>query len=511
MERRPSLSNRAGGILLHPTSLPGPHGIGDLGSSARRFAELLAAAGQSWWQMLPIHPPAAAHSPYAAFSVFAGSPLLISLDRLAEEGWLEPADLVPPKGLPRDRVNYPQAQRFKEARLEKAFGTFEKNASSIDRERLEAFAAANVFWLPDYALFCALKEAHQGAPWVEWEGALRLRQPEALAQARRKLDVRLRFHIFVQHQFSRQWSELRDHCRKFGLGLLGDVPIYAAHDSAEVWAKPQLFSLDGDGRLTMMAGVPPDYFSKTGQLWGNPLYRWDVHRQGGYEWWVYRLRVTFDRFDAVRLDHFIGFQRYWEIPAGSRTAQGGRWVDGPGADLFDRARDVLGSLEIAAEDLGAATPEVFALRDRCGFPGLRVLQFAFGGDSCTNDHLPHRYPRRCVVYTGTHDNETTAAWFRRLPPKERRWVSRYAGTDGREIHWDMIRLAWMSPADVAIAPAQDLLGLGSGARMNLPGTVRGNWRWRLTDAALTAPIARRLRALTEIYGRIPGLSRAAPN
>ena len=503
MQKPFSLRERSSGILLHPTSLPGPHGVGDIGPEALRFAEFLSACGQRWWQMLPVVPPSAGNAPYVGFSAFALSPLLLNLELLARAGWLEPADLEPPASFPDGRVDYLAAQRFKDPRLEMAFEAFERLAPAHERERFEAFSAANDSWLSDYALFFAIKEKHGGAVWTQWEPALRSRAPAALASAAAELARRIRFHKFAQHQLHLQWTSLRERCRALGVGLMGDLPIYVAHDCADVWAHQDLFLLGPDGRPTFVSGVPPDYFSETGQLWGTPIYRWEVHRQRGYDWWKARIRRTFELFDAVRLDHFIGFQRYWEVPAREATAKNGRWVDGPGAGFFDAVLNALGPLELVAEDLGVVTDEVRQLRDRFNMPGMRVLQFAFGGEPRLNENLPHHYHRRCVVYTGTHDNDTAMGWFGKAGAKERDFARKYLGADRRSFHWQLLRAAWMSVADTAIAPAQDLLGLGTEARMNLPGTPEGNWEWRMGAGALDGRIAERLAEMTETYGRKP--------
>lgn len=484
----PSLARRASGVLLHPTSLPGPGEWGDLGPEAFRFADFLAEAGQRWWQMLPIGPVGAADSPYLSSSSFAGDPRLVSLEALARDGLL------------------PRAQRSgsREAWLRYAFERFRSRPRALSE--LAAFRNRCRHWLPDYALFEALRNAYRGATWTAWQAPLRDRHPRALARARRALATEIRFHEFVQYAFERQWAALRAHCADRGIGLIGDVPIFVSHDSADVWAHPEIFRLDARGRPQVVAGVPPDYFSRTGQLWGNPLYRWEVLRRRGYDWWLARLRAAFARFDAVRLDHFIGFHRYWEVPAGARTAVHGRWRPGPGAPFFEAVFRSLGRVQLIAEDLGRITPEVEALRDRFGLPGMRVLQFAFGSDPGSERYRPHRYPRNCVVYTGTHDNDTLVGWFRGASAphvaRERAFALRYAASDGREVHWDFIRLAWSSVANTAIVPAQDLLGLGSEARMNTPGVPTGNWRWRLRPRQLGPPIARRLRELTETYGRL---------
>jgi 4-alpha-glucanotransferase len=507
----PRLGERSSGVLLHPTSLPGPHGSGDFGPEARRFADFLAAAGQRWWQMLPLGPTGYGNSPYSAESAFALSPLLIDLHALTEDGLLDQDDLEAPP-FPADRVDYAAAARFREPRLRKAFAAFtgRLGRGSDERARLEAFTAERRAWLDDFTLFRALKRARAGAPWTAWEPELRAREPSALARARSELAPEIAFHVFEQYLASRQLLALRAHAAASGIGLIGDLPIFVAHDSADVWQHQPLFKLDELGMPAVVAGVPPDYFSRTGQRWGNPLYRWDALARTGYAWWIDRLRVTFDRVDAARLDHFIGFTRAWEIPARSKTAEGGRWVPGPGVALFEAARAALGPSPLIAEDLGAVTPEVETLRDRLELPGMRVLQFAFGDDPSAPSFLPHNYPRRTVACTGTHDNDTVVGWFHdpggreRSPEqvaRERELALAYLDSDGAEIHWDMLRMVLLSVADTAIVPAQDLLGLGSEARMNRPGVPEGNWSWRLREGALGPELAARLARLCRLYGR----------
>lgn len=511
MDKPFSLRRRGAGVLLHLTSLPGPHGIGDLGAEALRFVQSISACGQTWWQMLPIGPVGGGDSPYASPSAFAGSPLLINLAKLGP--LLEATDLRPVRGLAKDRVHYPTVARFKESRLRKAFLAFERvlAADAQERTRFDAFCEEQ-HWLGDYALFCALKERYQGAVWTDWPEELRSRRAPALEQARKDLAPQVRYHEFLQYQFAQQWAEFKRACGDAGVGLIGDIPIFMAHDSADVWSRPELFYLDEGGRPTVVAGVPPDYFSKTGQLWGNPLYRWDELKEEGYNWWLDRLRMLFSRFDAVRIDHFIAFQNYWEIPGDAKDAVSGRWMPGPGADFFERVRAALGDPEIIAEDLGLLTPEVAALRDRFDLPGMSVVQFAFS--AWDESRQPHRFKKRGVVYSGTHDNDTTAGWFHdpggamstrthEQIGAERENALRYLGTRGAEIHWDIVRLAMKSPADTAIIPVQDLLGLGSEARMNLPGTTEGNWQWRLQNGAWTPEVAGRLGLLTGAYGRGP--------
>jgi len=495
---RPTLAARSSGVLLHPTSLPGPHGIGDLGDEAYRFAEWLASAAQSWWQMLPVGPAGWGNSPYSARSSFAGNPLLISLHRLVDDGLLEPVDVVPTEGLRPGRVNYEAVHGFKLARLRKAFDTFERGGA---RGELELFRAVHR-WAEDDALYAALAHSRGGA-WWDWEPGIRLRDPAALERARAELDRDIRFYAFLQMVFERQWRKLRAHCASLGIGLIGDVPFFAAPDSTDVWAHRDLFDLDDEGRPRTVAGAPPDAFSDDGQRWGHPQYRWERHRERGYAWWIDRLRVTFERFDAVRIDHFIGFHRSWAIPASCPTAREGTFRPGPGLDFFEKLSNLCGRLELIAEDLGVVPPEVDQLRDALELPGIRVLHFGLGGDPGADLHLPHKYPVRCVAATGTHDNDTSVGWFASLwDPRAREFAKNYLGGPQADIPWDMIRVVLESRANTAVVPAQDLLGLGSEARMNRPGVATGNWEWRLNDGALTPDIAYRLRALTGGSNRV---------
>jgi 4-alpha-glucanotransferase len=488
------LSERASGVLLHPTSLPGRHGNGDVGAEARAFAAWLRGAGQRWWQMLPVGPVGYGNSPYSALSTFAGNPLLISLDRLVEEGLLPRSAVAAAPQFPSRRTDYASARAWRETNLRIAFSAFQKRTS--DHGQFETFCAENAAWLDDYALYAAVKRARRELPWTQWEPELRSRDAEALDRAKHALREEIEQQRFEQFVFQRHWRALHDECAMQGLGLIGDLPIFVAHDSADVWANRELFFLDPQGEPTVVAGVPPDYFSATGQRWGNPLYRWDVLERTGFRWWLQRFSRLLSLFDAVRLDHFIGFTRYWEIPANEPTAINGRWVPAPGAKLFER----LGRAELIAEDLGAVTPEVTALRDRFHFPGIKLLQFAFGTDLQAPTFLPFAYPRASVAYTGTHDNDTTQGWFAHLGADERRAALEYLGTAGKEIHWEMLRTVWASVANLAIAPVQDLLGLGSEARMNQPGTSEGNWEFRLQELP-GAAVQGRLHDLTRIYGR----------
>ncbi len=484
---------RSSGILLHPTSLPGRYGVGELGSEAVGFLDFLSGAGQTLWQVLPLGPIGEGNSPYQSYSAMAGNPLLISLDRLAERGLLDRDLLARAPELDPARVDYPAAIGFKERALRAAYARFRPSAA------YERFCQEQSDWLDDYALFMALKESHDGAPWHEWEPEMVARSRAALNRARGGLAERIEYHRFVQYLFSRQYEDVRRQASSRGIRIVGDVPIFVAHDSADVWAHPDLFQLDALGRPTVVAGVPPDYFSATGQLWGNPLYRWDVMARDGYAWWVRRLRMATALYDLVRLDHFRGFEAYWEVPAADTTARRGRWVKGPGAAFFESVRRQLGGMPFIAEDLGVITPEVEELRDRFGLPGMKVLQFAFSDPA--SPYLPHNYTRNCVVYTGTHDNDTTLGWWDTLGRNERSFVHRYLGRKTRDVAWDMIRLAMSSVAEMAIVPLQDVLRLGSDARMNLPGTESGNWEWRYKPGALTSELREELRTLTRTYGR----------
>ena len=505
----PDLCTRSSGLLLHPTSLPGPHGSGDLGKEARAFVDFLAASGQRWWQMLPVGPPGYGESPYSAQSAFAGSPLLVSLDLLGDAGLLTAEERRPRAPLRIDRVDLSPMTAHRTSRLRAAFARWRSRGED---EAYAAFVARTAGWLEDFALYRALKKAHRDVQWTLWEPDVQRRDPRALEAARRELADDVALEKFAQFVFDAQWAALRAYARERGIGLIGDIPIFVAHDSADVWQNPDAFFLDEEGAPTVVAGVPPDYFSATGQRWGNPLYRWKRLKKHGYGFWADRLRTMLHRFDVIRIDHFIGFQRYWRVPASEPTAVGGRWMKGPGADFFRTMKRTLGELPLIAEDLGEATPAVFALRDRFRLPGIKILQFAFGNDPYAHTFLPHNFPRNAVVYTGTHDNDTTKGWFHdqgggwstRSPAQteaERDAARRYLGTKGEEIHWDFIRLALASVANLAVFPVQDVLGLGSEARMNRPGKEAGNWLWRLEPGALTPSHAERLAMLTRTYGR----------
>ena len=492
---------RASGILLHPTSLPGPFGIGDLGPEAYAFAEFLEAAGQSLWQVLPLGPTGYGNSPYSCYSAFAGNTLLISPEQLVQDGLIKTTHLAA-LGIDDEQVDFEVAQRFKGSILRDAFESFNKVGVANLRESFAQFCVDESDWLEDYALFRSLKDQHGGAAWNDWQSSLKKRDAEALAGARVELADQIEAQKFYQFVFFRQWFELKSECNRRGIKLIGDIPIFVAYDSADVWTSPERFKLNDDGSPIVVAGVPPDYFSETGQLWGNPIYSWERMQADGFGWWIKRMRAALKTFDIVRLDHFRGFAACWEIPAGEETAENGEWVEAPGVELFGAIKRALGELPIFAEDLGVITPDVEALRDQLGFPGMRVLQFAFGSDS-DNTNLPDNFLPNTVVYTGTHDNDTTIGWFSNLEEdsEEKVFCLKYLKTDGQEINWDLIRAALASVAKTAIIPLQDVIGLGSEARMNLPNSQEGNWLWRFKANALTKDLAERLRELTKLYGR----------
>lgn len=498
---------RASGILLHPTSLPGEYGMGEMGAEARRWIDTLTTMGQRLWQILPHGPTSYGDSPYQSLSTFAGNPLWISFDDLVTDGLLARSRLASFPDFPADAVDFGPVIEARQAILNSVCRTFARRANATLKADWERFCLEQADWLDDFALYVAIKEAHGLRPWTEWPEALALREPAALQQATRQYRVAIRNVKIVQFLFERQWQRLRAYAHERGIQLVGDIPIFVAHDSADVWAHPELFYLDANGQPTVIAGVPPDYFSATGQRWGNPLYRWDIHQQTEYHWWVQRLTRIFEVVDIVRIDHFRGFEAYWEIPAHEPTAMNGRWVPGPGEDFFDSVINTIGNLPIIAEDLGVITPAVEALRDAYQFPGMRILQFAFGTDAKAADYRPESYPANCVVYTGTHDNDTTVGWFwsnagpdstrtQAEIEQERQTVLAYVHTNGEQINWDLIALAAKSNANTAIYPLQDVLGLGSAARMNVPGRESGNWRWRFEWAQLTPEMIERLASVT---------------
>ena len=495
---RPPLG-RSCGILLHPTSLPGPRGVGDLGDEALRFIDFLTSAGQSIWQILPLGPTGVANSPYDCRSAFAGNPLLISEQWLVHHGLLDSVD-IEESDEGEERVDYVFAWQRKEPLLRRAFQRACEVRNDDLGSRFASYRANEASWLDDFALYQALHEANHHAPWTEWDPALVGRDPDALARACADFHLEIQFHAFVQFIFDEQWNRVHRYANERGIQIVGDVPIYVAFDSADVWANQEIFLLDAFGKPTLVAGVPPDYFSAHGQLWGNPVYRWDALEASGFRWWVERFRRTLELTDLARVDHFRGFQAGWHVPAGETTAVNGWWLNGPGIRLFEHLSNFLGSLPIIAEDLGIITDDVTLLRDQLGLPGMKVLQFAFGSGH-DNKYLPHNYGPNAVVYTGTHDNDTTLGWYQRLDEPTRSHVRHYVGDGADDICWSLIRLAFSSVARTAIVPAQDVLELGSDARMNVPGIALGNWEWRASRGAFTPEIAARLTALADVYGR----------
>jgi 4-alpha-glucanotransferase len=502
---------RSAGVLLHPTSLPSPYGIGDLGPQAQRFLDWLVATGCKLWQVLPLGPTGYGDSPYQSFSAFAGNPYLISPADLLAEGLLTPDDLQAPPNFSAARVDFGALIPWKLELLQRAFSRFQSalNLSTALKTAFDDFCAdaLRAAWLDDYALFMALKEANGGDAWNHWSEPLRTRKKSALRQAQNELAESVTRYKFYQFIFFRQWNKLRAYAHERGVQIIGDIPIFAAYDSADVWSHPELFFLDKQGNPTVVAGVPPDGFSDTGQLWGNPLYNWKAHKKDGYAWWLARVRSSLQTFDILRFDHCRGFAGYYEIPANHPTAEHGKWVQGPGKDLFRAIAQDLGAglatkgagLPIIAEDLGVVTPDVVELLAAFELPGMKVLQFAFSDPA--NPFLPHNYIPNCVAYTGTHDNNTARGWFESARQHEREFALRYLRTDGSDFAWDLIRAVWASVADLAVAPMQDVLNLGGEARMNFPSSLGGNWDWRMSADDLTDELAGKLRELNWLYER----------
>jgi 4-alpha-glucanotransferase len=494
---------RASGILLHPTSLPGDFGIGDLGPKAFEFVDLLANAKQRYWQVLPLGPTGYGDSPYQCFSAFAGNTLLISPQNLVDAELLEASVLADKPDLPAEKVDFGKVIEWKKKILDEAAKAFAAWPGEL-RAPYEKFEQENGWWLEDYATFRAIKAEHDQKLWYEWPDALKLRDLDALAQESGRLRDQIFAEKFAQFVFFSQWAELKSYANSKGVKIIGDIPIFVALDSADVWCNQRKFKLNPDGTPKVVAGVPPDYFSKTGQLWGNPIFDWAAMRADGFGWWVARVAATLQTVDVVRIDHFRGFAGAWEVPGGDETAENGEWVDVPGFDLFRSLRAALGNFPMIAEDLGVVTQDVESLRDSFGLPGMRILQYAFGGDA-HNSYLPHNYVRNCVAYTGTHDNDTCLGWWKGLKgaagkgPRDH--AKEYLSTTGREINWDLIRACWASVAHTAIVPLQDILGLDNNARMNMPASTSGNWNWRFEDGSITPEIIERLRGQTEIYGR----------
>lgn len=502
---------RSSGILLHPTSLPGNFGIGDLGPESYKFVDFLVESGQKLWQVLPLGSTGFGNSPYASYSAFAGNTNLISPELLFEDGYLNKSDFDDLPDFPSNKIDFEKVIQFKTKLLKASFEIFKEKAEEKESSEFNNFCNINRYWLLDYARFMSIKEHYQKESekegienkyknWSDWEHLLAIRKHSALEHIDNLLQNDILYHQYLQFQFYKQWMNLKDYANKNGISIIGDIPIFVAYDSADVWANPDIFYLDEEGLPVEVAGVPPDYFSETGQLWGNPLYDWKELSRRDFDWWVERFRISLTLCDIIRVDHFRGFEAFWAIPYGSENAIHGKWKKAAGGDMFRAVKRELGKLPIIAEDLGIITPDVEALRDKFEFPGMKVLQFAFT-NTAKEAFLPHNHKRNCVVYPGTHDNDTCWGWFDTCPEKEKEYFLRYANSDSQEIHWDFIRLAMSSVAEMAIFALQDAMGLGTEARMNMPSTKEGNWEWRFTEDMLTSEMITRLKGMSTDYGR----------
>ncbi len=508
--RLPNLTDRRSGLLLHISSLPGPYYCGDLGKAAHRFADFLYASGQSWWQMLPVNPIGLGNSPYSTTCSFAGEPLFIDLVGLVEEGLLKKSEIKNPIANSSNRAYYPKARRYRESRLRLAFGRFSDTDTHVNSSQFSQFLTEQKYWLEDFALFCVLTRKFKTANWSQWPSAFRRRKDAALSKIGTTDKKELDYIKFLQFKFFTQWAQLKVYLKKLGIALIGDIPIFVGYQSSDVWAAQKYFQLNRDGSMKFVAGVPPDYYCPEGQLWGNPIYNWPALKKNGYSWWIERIKHMMALFDVVRLDHFIGFYRYWEIKANSKTARDGRFRPTPGRELFLALRRHLGNLSFIAEDLGTVVPGVYELRDEFDLPGMRVLQFGFGNESSAKYHLPFSYSRNAVVYTGTHDNNTVVGWYDEAKKASRKKVKMYnlsflrdyLDTDLTDVNWQMIREAMRSTANLSIFPMQDILGLDKKARMNIPGKPTGNWQWRMAEGALTERLAARLRKETQTFNRL---------
>lgn len=491
---------RSCGCLVHPTSFPAPYGIGDFGEVAKTFLDFLVESEQSVWQVLPLGPTGYGNSPYASYSAFAGNPYLLSPDILAEKGLVSHQDIESIQRQLSTKAEYEIAYENKSKLLKKACRCFYSGMNNSQAQALEDFKRKNAFWIYDYALFMACLKQFDFKPWNQWDAGIARRRSSVIDDYRTRFEEEIKYQYWVQYEFFQQWHELKDYANQRDIKVIGDIPIFVDHNSADVWAHPEYFEVDKQGNRKLVAGVPPDYFSETGQLWGNPVYKWDKLEKEGYEWWIKRFDQMFHMYDAIRVDHFRGFEASWQVPASENTAEKGEWIKGPGAKLFETIKNKLGSLPIIAEDLGFITPEVVALRDQFKFPGMKILQFAFDSDS-TNSFLPHNYHPNSLVYTGTHDNDTTIGWYYSAPEIERHRAREYTKSDGSEINWELIRLGMLSVADIAIFPLQDYMNLGTEHRMNLPGKADGNWQWRYTPEMLDNVDGERIRHLVNLSNR----------
>jgi 4-alpha-glucanotransferase len=495
-------SIRSSGILLHPTSLPSPDGIGDLGPDAFSWLDFLKASGCQMWQILPLGPTGYGDSPYQCFSAFAGNPYLISSTLLLDENLLSPQDLMDRPEFSSDHIDYGPVIQWKIKVLERSYQRFLRSKCKKLRAEMTLFVEQNNYWLEDYALFMAIKQHEGNASWEHWPSNLRQRKQYSLKEFSDAHISSINEHKYRQFLFFRQWEKVKKYASSLNIKIIGDIPIVIAYDSADAGSNPELFYLDKSGKPSVVAGVPPDYFSKTGQLWGNPLYRWDFHKETGYAWWLKRINSVLNMVDIIRLDHFRGFEAYWEIPYGNPTAEIGRWVKGPGKDFFTTVKANLGDLPIIAEDLGLITADVVSIRDGFKLPGMKILQFAFSDDP-DDAFLPHNYPVNCFAYTGSHDNDTTLGWYSKASDKEKDFCRRYLSVSGDDISWSLMRSIWQSVSSYVLAPMQDLLSLGTEARMNMPGSPSGNWTWRMPVSALSESLQTRLYELNYLYGRLP--------
>lgn len=494
-------SNRMSGILLHPSSLPGPDGIGDIGPESYNWVNFLAQCGCELWQLLPLGPTGYGDSPYQCFSAFAGNPYLINSTMLIDEGLLSLEDLKDRPSFPIEKVDFGAVIPWKLDLLAKAHQNYRKNKPKKITRQFSSFIEQEKDWLVDYSLFMAIKQVNGGSSWNNWDDNLRKREKAALESFKNNHSELIEAHMFNQYLFFSQWTALKQYANQLGIKIIGDIPIFISFDSSDAWANPELFFFDKNLKPTVVAGVPPDYFSATGQLWGNPLYRWDVHKKQKYSWWIKRIKATLKLFDYIRLDHFRGFVNYWEIPAGNETAEIGKWVPGPGAEFFETILSELGSLPIIAEDLGEISNDVYELRDQFNLPGMKIFQFAFTNDP-DDPFLPHNYPVNCVAYSGTHDNDTALGWYLNAPVKEQDFCRKYLSRSGENISWDLIRAVWASVAKISIAPLQDFLSLGSDSRMNFPGQSSGNWSWRVSSSQINSGLAQKIKEINYLYSRL---------
>jgi 4-alpha-glucanotransferase len=491
---------RMSGILLHPTSLPGPDGIGDVGPEAYNWVDFLVQSGCKIWQLLPLGPTGYGDSPYQCFSAFAGNPYLVNPVLLIDDGLLTLDDLSDRPDFPDNHVDFGPVINWKIALLDRAYENFKMAKPSDISKQFNEFKQSEIEWLMDFSLFMAIKEINNGASWVEWDLKFRKREPATIEHFKKEHHDLIDSQMFRQFLFFKQWTALKNYANEQGIKIIGDIPIFISFDSSDAWSNPDLFYFDQNLKPTVVAGVPPDYFSATGQLWGNPLYRWDVHKRDNYSWWLKRIKATLKLFDYIRLDHFRGFVNYWEVPAGNTTAEIGRWLPGPGAHFFEVVQKELGKLPIIAEDLGEISQNVFDLRDKFELPGMKICQFAFTGDP-DDPFLPHNYPKNCVAYSGTHDNDTALGWYQSAPEKEKDFYRRYLARSGENVSWDLIRAVWSSVANMAIAPLQDFLSLGSEARMNFPGKASGNWSWRVLPDQISTDLSGRIQEINYLYSR----------